>query len=345
MGMVSHAEFRTYLQKTFATANVGRTLNATTTEIAFPFSAPRTGNITKIGFATGTVTSSQSVTAGIYSIDGSGNPGTISGATGEQGTIASNTAYEITLGTPAPVTHHSLYFPKFFWTSTAGTAVLRSYAVTGVGDAIPYVGTYASSTWTRNASERLACWVYYDDGLVYPINSSPFLSVSGATNISTGTTPSEIANHFAYPFPVRLIGAEFLINQAAAADLDIIVYSGTTALSTHSHLAIHPAATGGGQRWSFIHFPDDLDFDVNEEFRIAIKPTTATASTYIKWTVGSNAVLGGLPGGINCYASSRSGSAEWSNDTASFYSMIPVFGAFSNGGMLIHSGMTGGLSA
>ncbi len=346
MGLVSYGTARTLEQKAFATGSTGKTLNASTTRISFPFAAPITGNVDRIGIATGTVTSSQSITVGIYDTDGSGNPGSIVGAAGTQGTIASNTGYEISLGTDAALTHGTQYFVVVEWTSTTGTAVFRTYAVTGIGDTGSYTGTYASSTWTRNASERLACWLVFDDALVYPINSSPFTAVSGATSLTTGTTPDEYGNRFQFPYPVRLHCVEILINLGASADLDIVVYSGVTAITTHSRLAVYASATGGGQRWFTVHLPADSDFDVNEEFFIVVKATTANSSTYIKWSVASNAVLGGLPSGVNCYAVSRSDAAgSWTTDTAAVHAIIPVFSAFSNGGMLIHSGMTGGISA
>ena len=320
------------MQKMFATSFATFTMNATLTKLAHPFYAPKTGNITAAGMVFGTVTSSQSVSLSIQALDGSGNAdGTPIGAAGTQGTIATGTGYDVTI-TSSAVTEGTKYAVVQEWTGTTGTAVVRATSVTGIGDIWPYVAQYSSGSWsTRTASTVLQTWVKYDDGIYYPIGASPWSGTTSGTNLSSSTTPDEVGNRFSFAVPVQVCGASVRYNHGASADMDIVLYSGTTALTSATVRAVDVSSTGAGQRWVTVHFASPQQFAANAAFRIVLKPTTTNNSTYDKWVVLSNGILGGRPGGINVYGTSRTDAGSFTDVTTDVYPVIPIVNQVSDG--------------
>lgn len=175
-------------------------LDGTTTKVAVHFRAMRAGTIKKVLFRTGTVTTAQSLTAGLQDVDPStGNPDGTFDASGTVASPAANTYYELDFGgSGKSVSRNDLVAFVLEWTSTTGSLQYER-----CGNQINYwspLMTYAGS-WTKTyGSATVWCCVEYDDGVMDFIGFQVKPASITSITISSSTTPDEVGVRFVPSF-------------------------------------------------------------------------------------------------------------------------------------------------
>ena len=277
------------------------------------FEVAKTGSITAVGFLTGTVTVSDSVTVGIYTIDASGNAtATAYGGMvgGVQASVASNTPYSVTLGTPCSATAGDVVAIVLSFTSY----VAGNFQCNGLGgsadarSSLPYTNNYNGTTWAKGRPWPVA-WVSYGGTYYYLAHVFPITAISSLSfNLNTAVT-DEYSLTFTLAFACRVAGAMAWVSGSGAFELTL--YSGTTALQTY---AINPAQSGANAGPSYFTFPTPQVLAAATLYRLAIRPTTATSVTLQAFTLASAAAQDQMGGGQNFLLGKRLDLGAWLTD-------------------------------
>jgi hypothetical protein len=160
--------------------------------------APRTGNIHKIAFCVAALTTAQTLSVSVQTVDANGLPsGTLIGGAGTQAAPAASTCYTPTLSADAAVTKADNIAVVIAWSSTEGALNLRQvYSSTQ----FPGKATYASSTWTKGKGP-LSIGLEYDDGTYSYQGFGPCV-----TALVSSTSTIRVANRLYLPFPAKVHG-------------------------------------------------------------------------------------------------------------------------------------------
>ena len=297
-------------------------IDANNEAAAFIFPAPQAGDITKLGFRTGSVTTGDSVIVSLQTLDATGLPsGTLvnAGATATQVVASSDDDkyFEVTLATPATVTagQKVALVVSMPASGTVGSMQIMLSAVAVGG--YPYVANN-SGTWNKLATRGWIGSVRYSDGsypyipLLFPLADTTAANVFN--NITSATNPDERGNKFTMPMACTVSGLWYFNASNQAGDFDLKLYdSGTTVLgsvsvdgdlgNTSTTLAIHLFAGG----------PVDLRAgDVVRATKLPTSGTVATASFLMQSQAG---VAGQYPYGSWVQHTDRNDAGAW-NDVA-----------------------------
>lgn len=333
------------------------TLNATNTKQAFVFSARADANAVSVFFRTNSVTTSQSVTVSIQSVNATSQPsrasGTILGATsngyGTQATIAANTLYEVTLGETVALTTGTQYAVVIEWTSTTGTAQIVVHVNTGFmplgrSSVFAHRQTYTSGAWGTPA------WPIPGVGFAIGVRTDaanwwmPEFAMPGssvATNSAYGSTssPDEYGNKLYLP-------AGDVTGLWVASDQDgtgtVVVYDNSDNVVVSATIVPNERGTSA---YGSCLYPVAPTAITEGWYRVTQKPDTTTTVSRFICTYTSNQ-QDGRSMGSNCCLTQRTDNGAWT-DTATSQMMIgvemePTFGSGSGGGMIVHPGFAGG---
>lgn len=313
-----------------STAFTSFLLDASGEKFAVVFRVPKSGNISHVGFRTATVTTPQTLRVGIQTLSSGDASGSAYGSmtAGTQAAPASNTWYEVALGAAAAATAGDMVAAVIEFDSSVGNLNIAGCLSGSNGSLFPYPSLFTGS-WARTSAPPILT-VKYDDGTYGIIGAWPVSGISAA-NFNNASTPDEKALRFQLPFPARITGYEAMLSVASnAADFDVVLYSGTTALATASHDADNVSGTGSTRRiWGFFNSPQDLA--ANTVYRLALKPTTANNITNVEFTFPSNASMASIFGGIEWYWSERTDAGSWSDTTTKRPNIYPLFDKFDDG--------------
>lgn len=291
-------------------------IDASGEKVAFIIQIPKTGTISKVGFRTATVTTSQTLRVGLYTVDASGDATTTAygGMTaGTQTSPASNTNYLVTLGTEASATAGDFVAVVVEFDSTVGNLNI-AYATTETNN-FPYVELYTGS-WAKSASTPVVS-LEYNDGS-YDIIPGCIPPGSGSnTTFNSGSTPDEYALYFKLKGPAKISGV-LLYGGAnvAAADFSVNLYDtdGTTSLTSLSVDGDTRAGTGSTVL-SMFSFTAPVALNKDVFYYLSLKPTTANNCRLTRYTVASAASLDGMPGGSLFYEATRTDAGAWTTTT------------------------------
>lgn len=316
-------------------------IDASGEKAAFIVQIPKTGTISKVGFRTGTVTTSETLNVGIYTVDGSGDPTTTaygSMTVGTQTSPASNTNYLVTLGAAATATQGDVVAIVIEFASTIGSLnIAHASTVTQV---FPYADLYTGS-WAKTATVPVCSFEYNDGSYAVVQGVLPPCSITNST-YNTGSTPDEYALYFKVLGPCTVSGAQIYGGSSAnGADFDVILYDsdGTTVLKSKSMDGDTRAGTTSTNPATVL-FSSGQNLTANTFYYLALKPTTANNVRLLRLTsLPSAASMDSLPGGQNFYESTRADAGSWTNSTTSRPLIMPIITAIDNGSS------TGGASA
>jgi hypothetical protein len=281
---------------------------------------PKTGNITTVGIRTGTVTTSDSLTVGLQTVDG--DTGAPSGAAyggmvaGVQAVVASNIFYPVTLGTPASATGGGVAALVVSFTSyVAGNLYIAGVGTTDT-HSFPYMDRYDGAAWTKSVTPIIVT-LMYDDGTVENIGPAAYASVLTGTLYNSGSNPDEVALKFRLPFPYRVKGFWAVATASTAgADFDIILYDAADAvLASVSFDGDQVGTTGSGSNFVQVFFNTPQVCQANQWYRLALKPTTASNVRRSQLSVYSAAYMDALEGGQNFIMSTRVNAGVWTDST------------------------------
>ena len=293
-------------------------IDAAGEKATFIIPVPKTGTISKVGFATRAVADSQTLRVGLETLDASGNPsGTQYGGSvvGTQAAPAANTYYTVTLGTGASATRGDLIAVVIQFDVTVGNVQI-GYHNTNIGQAIhvPYLDLF-TTVWTKNASHAgPITHLEYSDASVevipqcYPWSGSDWIAAA----FNNGSTPDERALRFTLPNQTRAAG--FWVQMDRDGDADVVLYdSDSTALQTTSLPAVRRGGTSYGHHTAF--FPASQVLSANTVYRLAVKPTTVTNVTLYEFTVAAALIMDAFAIGQNAYLSTRALAGAWTDTT------------------------------
>lgn len=322
----------------FATTLV---LDAADEKAGFLIHAPRTGNVRKIRWRTGTVTTGATLDVRLETIDAAtGFPsGTLFGTnTNASQVVAStddNTTFLTQLTADAAVTQGDLL----------GVAIVNPSASPGnmvisavrwdqpmtAGD-FPQCALFTAS-WATVGNIAPVVALEYDDGsYAYVEWCHPVTAINSVT-FANSSTPDVRGLRFKVPFPCK--ASRFWVYADADGDFDVKLLDsdGVTALATVSvDKDVPGAATAAGQY--FRPFPADITLVKDTFYRLVIEPTSATSLTVYDVDVPTAAVMDALEGGQNWHYTSAkdpANEASWTQVLTKRPFMGVKFSAFDDG--------------
>lgn len=310
-------------------------LDAAGEKFAGVFQVPKTGNIDRIGFLTGSVTSSQTLRVTLQTLSSGDPTGTLVGSSvkGTQTSPAASTFYEVTLGAVAAVTQGDFVAAVVEFDGTAGNLNIQCSQLYQAR-LFPYCDHFTAA-WSKQ--DRCPIFsIRYDDGTYADILGMPAASFP-STAYNSGSTPDERALYFSVPFPTRCTGASLRMGcSGTSANFDVILYDsdGTTTLASTSVLATNQRTTGGFDPCEYL-FTSSATLYANTNYRISVKPTSANNVTLQEFTVNAAGMLDGVPGGSNWHLSTRTDAGAWSQTTTRRPYITPMLNLFQDGSPII----------
>jgi hypothetical protein len=331
-------------------ANANFVIDASGERVAVVFQVPKSGNIDRAVFSTGTVTAADTIRMRLETVDlTNGDPtGTLYGSStaGTQAAPASDTTYEVTFGTAATATAGDIVALVVDFNSfTSGNLQIRHIGA-GAGGSVsglPYVDHFTTA-WSKSQTTTPMCAIRYDDG-TYEYIGAIGTQQMVATTVGTGSTPDELGNLFTLPFTARASG--FRVALDLDGDTDIILYDGSDNVLMSASV---DKETRGFANFSYFELlkPSSawVTLSANTNYRLVAKPTTATAIGMRELVVASSGMRSQLPGGSTMQKTSRSDAGAWTDvDTRQVFGLSILFSGFddatggSGGGALVAGGL------
>jgi hypothetical protein len=296
------------------------TIDAAGEKVAFLVTAPKTGNVQRVGFLLGAVTTAEDLKVSLQDIDlGTGDP---DGAADQSVVVAaagvvSNTWITATLSASRAVTRGQRFYVVIEFNLATGFVAVQ----TGGGQARPafaqlcYSSHYTGSWTKQTTGNQPVVALEYDDGTYGPILGSYPMSLRGSTSFHNGSTPDEIALKFRFPAPVKIGGCWLAINMTNGAAADIVLYDsdGTTALETMS--VDEDETTESGGMAGVCYFSQERTLAANTYYRLSLKPTNGTTTNLIWFDVAAAAILDAWDGGQGFHWSERTDAGAWTDTT------------------------------
>ena len=333
-----------------SSANVsssGYVIDAASEKAGLIMQAPKTGNISKIGFYVAAHTTGATLDCRVETISATnGLPtGTLFG-TNTSGTVVTSATgwYESTLTAAAAVTkgdRMSLVVAQP--SSSPGSCAIGfvSGFFAGVNyHGFPFGGNYVSS-WASANGTRPIIYAGYDDGTWgrCPWNL-PISSITPTSSFNSSSTPDEVGNRFNALVPMRIVGARLLVNPAGdARDFTIVLYDGSSSVLATETFDSGQFYNNVAAYWADLIFDAAVDISTGVH-RIALKPTTTSNNQYGYFDVNNTAHLSAVQSGADTYHTGRTDGGAWTDTNTRVAMIIPLVSGFDNG-----AGGGGGLAA
>lgn len=195
--------------------------------------------------------------------------------------------------------------------------------------------TFASAAWGAFNRQPLLFFVF-SDGTYGTLDGALPVGPSAATSYASNTAGAdEYALQFVAPFTGYVDGVQYSGN--GSGDFEIVMYSGTTALTTKAMEANWYGGMQAGKP-TFIAFPK-TNVTAGSTYYVSIKPTTTTALTLVSWPVANAAYLDALPQGQTWHRAKRLDAGSWTAETterpAIFVRLTQSGGGSSAGGAYV----------
>ena len=273
---------------------------------------PKAGNIRKIHFRTGTVTTGETVDVRVETVDGSGDP---------SGTLwAANTnVSQLILATDDTV--------WFSPTLTADAVVVAGDKI-GVVIALPtpinvgnmnivrigdvetmtqlaYTDLFTAS-WLKSAIGKPCVALEYSDGTFSDTIGCYPISTLSTRTFNSGSTPDERGIKFQVPWKCRVKGAWYHgASPTTGGTLRLKLYDsgGTLLVQTPSvdHDLLRTLTAGRCP----LNFTATQELSINTVYRLTLLPETATNVTLNEFTVNAAAIMDAFAGGQNVHLTTR----------------------------------------
>lgn len=289
------------------------TLNTTNTKLGCRFAVEKSGTVTHIVFRTRTVTTAQTIRAGIYTIGTDGNPTTTQyggSAYGTQTSPAANTIYEVALGTNCTFTKGDVIGMVLEFDSTAGDVGI---CVLNTGVTTNSVVVRNTTSWQTAAANPMICGFKFDDGSYW----GPMPIVDSAQqrtfNQTTGTA-DEYGIKIDMPFDASVCGLWFRGQPATGTDqYDFVLYEGTTErrASTRDGDAIITIASGA---ISLALFSSSYEVAAGTTYYASVRPNSSTSWVWNALTTTSSGYRETFPGGSIISGARRLDLGSWLTD-------------------------------
>ena len=334
-------------------------LDAAADRVALHFRAPKAGNINKIGFQLGTVTTGETLVAGFQDIDlTTGNP---DGTFDQSGTVAvadtdDNVWKEVTTGTSRTVALDEHVAAVIQYNAfVAGSLNIQGYAP--LGRSLFNSSTYLNNNLTGSYAKSTATFpiisIGYDDGTYAFLPGSFPYTARTATTFNSGSTPDEKCLIFSFPFACEVSAMWFGVAAAASGDFACDLYDMTSSSDTTDRAALATGATtdsdltqetSGGP--CHVYFPTPQTLTKDAYYRLAIRPTSVSNINVYRMDLDAAALRAAWPYGTNCSYSDRTDlTGTWAAATTTSLLLAGVIISKLDdgvGGFLTNPGMSGG---
>jgi hypothetical protein len=329
----------------------GTTLDAAGEKAWQVFQWPESGTVEKIGFRVGSVTVAPTANhdVRIETVGTDGLPtGTLAWTNSNAGRLC-NTANQyasVTLTASSTVTMGD-YAALVIEAPGANFGTIQISTFQRQSQATPYGGS--SVPTATKSGLALLMHVEYASGLVYEIEGLFPWSAIGNNVFNSSSNPNERGNRFQIPFPARLKGVWVSMAASAATTFTIKVYnsSNTLVLSKSFDTDYRVGTTAGP---SYFRFGSRLSLAANSTYRVMVCPDTTTGITLYDFDVAAANIMDGMGGGTAMhYTTADNPFTAFTDTTTKRAIMALALDGFDDavggggGGLLTHSGMTGGL--
>jgi hypothetical protein len=291
-------------------------LDANGEKLAAIIKAPKTGDIDRVCFRLGTVTTGDTLDVRIETVDGSGLPtGTLWATNTNVSVVVASSddgvTKEVDLTAVASMTAGDV-FALVIVNGSAGNMEVNNQVYgfsSETGRVFPYTAAFLGGAWAKEAIfGRPLCGVRYA-GVGYVWAGTWPISGHEFTGFNSGSTPDERGAYFSIPFRCEVSGALVTSDAGGAAVVRLYDSDGTTVLRTGA--AHDPDHIGGSTTATpFPYWWAPVVLEPNTFYRITILPSGSN-TTYYDFTVASSAILDAFPGGQNFHHTSRSDGGSW----------------------------------
>ena len=304
-------------------------MDAASERVFAVFSAPKTGNISKVGFRVQTVTSAPT---GVHDI----RIETVDATTGL------NTGTLVEANANATTTLDTVGWKLITLTDSCAVTAGQIIAVGVVAPAANFgniaLASYADDTLVRFPYTILTSGVKsagispiftfeYSDGSYECVQGIwPYSVINSRTTHNSGSAPDRRGLRFRIPFKARLAGCWVWTDPDG--DFDIVHYAadGTTATVMHSHdKDIVAANSAGVMRF---RFATTKTIEKNTDYRLVVMPTTATNVTVYDADVNAAADLNALEGGSNFHLTTANDTPTVEGDWTQTLTARPFMGLY-----------------
>jgi hypothetical protein len=216
-------------------------------------------------------------------------------------------------------------------------------------DVTPYGALYTTSYAKQAIRPSIAAKTSGGSFVNMGAHYIPAVSVD-EENINSGTTPDEVGNVITLPFPARCIGAVVWLSIAAGIAYDIVLYDtdGTTVLASTAFDSDLLLSANSGPV-TFIWDDAAVTLAASSQYRLVVKPTSASNVTVSSYVLGEVGVFDVIVGGQNVHKTERTNAGAWSQTTTRrnvmglLLDQLDDGAGGAGGGLLTHPGMSGGL--
>ncbi len=260
---------------------------------------PANGDITKVGVNVGNVTTSKPLRVSLQTVNAATGLPTGSyykGSTqGVLASIASNTFYQVTLGTQATsaVKNDFVAIVAEWDSGDFGSTRIMNYCMgSTTGAMYSSWGVYntGGGGWTKNAYSAVGS-LEYSDGTHYCI-PDVFGFIPGTATFNSGTgTADEYGNVFNLPVDIVLHGFMIYYSSTTTSTHNLCYYTGSTLTEAVSILgAANDGAPTTGS-WRYIPLANDYTINKDTTFRLTIQPTNTQNVTIPQLTYPSSSQM------------------------------------------------------
>ena len=277
--------------------------------------APKDGDIAKVGFQTGTVTTGATVDVRLETVSlTDGDPtgtllGTNSNASQVIGDGDDNTWFTTALTTAPTVTKGDLLAVVIANASTGNMNIRRSNGESPTG--FPYSDLFTTA-WAKSAlTPNFA--LEYSDGSYASFPGSYAMSAISTRTFNSSDTPDERGLIFQMPFPFRLTGFWFYADIDEALDIVLYDSDGSTALETLS--LDKDVRFSNANRIHLLSFAGTQSLSKDTNYRLVFKPTTTTDGKTLDFDVNAAAIMDSFGGGQKFHHTERTDAGSWTETT------------------------------
>lgn len=311
-----------------------RAVTASTTKAGTIITAPKTGNISAIGFSHTANAGSINLDVRAETVSAQVPTGTLFGTnTNVTATPTVNNSFVwYTLTAAAAVTAGNLLGLVIGYIS--GTSATVNWRVTGMGDAIgtvlPYPVLMAAGTWAAQVGTPCIC-AKYDDGSI--VRGCVPMSQVTNSDITSATNPNERASVWTAPVGATLIGIRhYTVMASTSTALTYNVYSGTgTTPMTGGTMTVAAGAYVAASQLGVVnqYFPAAITLTAGQQYRTSVLPTAAVAVRAYRYLFPSTAERDVVFGELS--SDTRNGGAWVGEVTTTSEHIFPLFGSVTSG--------------